>query len=45
MTKRFNYTGKPLTKKQAEAFLKRTYLKPKAIFDYDEKKCRFKKRK
>lgn len=41
----FKYTGKPLTSKQADAFLKRIYLKPKAIYDWDESTGRYKRRK
>lgn len=42
---RFVYNGKPLTKKQANAFLKRIYLKPRATYDIDERTGKFKKRK
>ena len=43
--KKFNYTGKPLTKKQAEEFLERIRLKPKATYSIDENTGKFKKKK
>lgn len=41
MKKKWDYTGKPMTEKDIDAFLNRIYLKPRNVYDYDESKGKF----